>query len=81
MEIRKHLSIDQTAPRLRDYVLSPLEFELLLRSSGKMRFEDVAEEMYSAFGARFDDKDGFTAFIMDVFQRFDAQYFTVFCAI
>lgn len=79
MEIRKVLHLESGYPKIGAYVLSPLEFELLLRCSGKMRLGLIIEDLLQIFGDRFDGRDDFKSHVMELLRRFDRMYWIVFC--
>jgi radical SAM superfamily enzyme YgiQ (UPF0313 family) len=79
MEIRKVLSYESGFPKIGRYVLSPLEFELLLRCTGKLRLEDVIEDLYQMFGDRFGGKGDFNSNIIELLVKFDRMHWVVFC--
>jgi len=79
MEIRKAVNLQEGFPRIGKHILSPLEFEVLLRSSAKMRFEEVLESLYRDFGSRFDGQEDFYSSIKEIIHTFDERYWVVFC--
>jgi hypothetical protein len=79
MEIRKAVNFEEGFPRIGKYVLSPLEFELLLHCSAKLRFKEVLESLYSIFGSRFDSIEDFNKSVSEIFRLFDKRHWVVFC--
>ncbi|MCX8131422.1 MAG: B12-binding domain-containing radical SAM protein [Clostridia bacterium] len=81
VEIRRAVNFEQGFPKIGGYVLSPLEFELLLRCSAKLRFEEVLEDMYSTFGERYEGMEAFKGSVIETFRKFDKMYWLVFCKV
>ncbi|RJR06699.1 hypothetical protein C4588_07435 [Candidatus Parcubacteria bacterium] len=79
MEIRKVVNLQEGFPRIDKHILSPLEFEVLLRASAKLRFEEVLESLYRDFGSRFDGRQDFNSGIKEIIRTFDERYWVVFC--
>ncbi|MEQ8169792.1 MAG: radical SAM protein [Candidatus Eremiobacterota bacterium] len=79
VEIRRAVNFSDGYPKISDYVLSPLEFELLLRCSGKLNFKEVLESLYMIFGGNFKDMDEFKLNILNLINTFDKKYWVIFC--
>ncbi len=80
-EIWRNIDMRNGYPQIDGYVFSPLEFELLLHSSGKLTFSEVIDGLYDIFGDKFDDKNDFVRQVMIIFRKFDSFYWIVFCKI
>ncbi len=80
-EIWRIIDMRNGYPQIDGYVLSPLEFELLLHSSGKLTFSEVIDGLYEIFGDKFDGKDKLAQQAIILLKKFDSLYWTVFCKI
>jgi radical SAM superfamily enzyme YgiQ (UPF0313 family) len=80
-EIWRIVDMRNGYPQIDGYVLSPLEFELLLHSSGKLTFSEVIDGLYEIFGDKFDDKNTLTQQVSILLKKFDSLYWTFFCKI
>ncbi len=79
VEIWRIVDIRKGYPQIDDYVLSPLEFELLLHCSGKMTLNEVITSLHEKFGSRFESENEFLEEIKQLLKNFDARYWVVFC--
>jgi len=80
-EIWRIVDMRNGYPQIDGYVLSPLEFELLLHSSGKLILSEVINGLYDIFGDKFDGKNSLAQQILALLKKFDSLYWTVFCKI
>ncbi len=81
VEIWRNVNMANGYPEIDGYVLSPLEFELLLRSSGKLTFDEVLTGLYGIFGDKFDGMNELSEQLMQLLENFDSKYWVVFCKI
>jgi len=79
VEIRRTVNFSDGYPKISDYVLSPLEFELLLRCSGKLNLKEVLESLYMVFSSNFKDMEEFKVTILNLLNIFDKKYWVIFC--
>ena len=81
VEIWRNVNLKEGFPEIDGYVLSPLEFELLLHSSGKLTFAEIAASLYGKFGDKFESEGELAEMIIRTLKTFDLHYWMVFCKI
>ena len=79
VEMRRSVNFYAGFPQIGDYVLSPLELELLLSCTAKKRFGQVIEELFIQYGSPFPGLDDFTAHIMEMMRAFENKHWVLFC--
>ncbi|MCX8131425.1 MAG: radical SAM protein [Clostridia bacterium] len=72
-EIWNTLSLDSGFPQINDYVFSPLEYELLLLCSGKLRLGEILDRLYAGFGSRFESRDAFDGTVLKLLEGFEEK--------
>lgn len=65
-------------PMIGKEVLSPLEFQLLLYSTGKLRLHQVIDQVYQEFAARFSDRNDFRQTALSLFKKFEERYWLAY---
>ncbi|MZP30588.1 radical SAM protein [Heliobacterium undosum] len=65
-------------PQIGGYVLSPLEYALLLYATGKLTRKEALERVYEQFGDRFDGVDDFNAVAGKILLSFEERYWLVY---
>ena len=80
-EIWRIVDMRNGYPRIDGYVLSPLEFELLLHSSGKTTFAEVLEGLYRIFADKFEGIDELAEHAARLLKNFDSRRWVVFCKV
>lgn len=68
----------EMVPEISGYVLSPLEYQLLLHCSGKARLGEVLDGVYPMFADSFDNFEEFKNMAMGVLCDFDRKDWIVF---
>ncbi len=65
-------------PEISGYVLSPLEYQLILHCSGKLKLGEIFEMVYPMFTRSFDAFDEFKDMALEVLGDFDKKNWIVF---
>jgi hypothetical protein len=78
-DIRKGLDVTDGFPVLLGQVLSPLEFEFLLRCSGKLRWREVAVELGRLFVGCWADPREMADTLIQLAETFVRRRWIVFC--
>lgn len=78
MEMWHDVDFSMDFPRIGKEVLSPLEFELLLHSTGKSTLSQVLERVYGRFSARFPDRETFDKHALSILGRFENRYWLAY---
>ncbi len=65
------ISYEKGYPQIGSYILSPLEYELLLLSSGKLRLKEVLNIAYSSYGSSFETEKDFQEEALKVIYKFE----------
>ena len=73
MEMWHDMDFTPGYPRIGRQVLSPLEFELLLYSTGKLRLREVRNRVYPRFADNFSTRAEFDSLVDAILQRFEAE--------
>jgi hypothetical protein len=81
MDLWLVLDTSKGYPRIGGYVLSPLEYELLLYSSGKLTLSQLMQTAYAKFGSRFDDYSGFHETALSKLKAFEERHWLVYAEI
>ena len=68
-------------PRIGKEVLSPLEFEILLYSTGKQRLNQLLDRVYHKFSTRFKDRGEFNSMGRDILKTFEKRYWLAYAPI
>ncbi|MCX8131426.1 MAG: hypothetical protein N3I35_15200 [Clostridia bacterium] len=68
-------------PRIGSQVLSPLEYELFLHSTGKLTLQQVLDVIFSRFGSRFEGYGEFYTTAMSILRSFEDRYWLAYTAI
>jgi len=68
-------------PRAGKYVLSPLEYELLLHSTGKMKLGEVMQRVYDISGKYFDSYEDFRKTSLSLMKDFEERLWLVYTEI
>ncbi|EKD69386.1 MAG: hypothetical protein ACD_47C00144G0004 [uncultured bacterium] len=68
----------EMAPEISRYVLSPLEYQLILHCSGKLKFGEILDRVYPMFTKFFDAFDDFKSKASEVLSDFDKKNWIVF---
>lgn len=68
-------------PRIGRYVLSPLEYDLLLHASGKLTLRQVLDVVHPRFGGFFDDFESFRKAALSVYKTFEDKLWLVYAEI
>ncbi len=61
-------------PQLDGMALSPLEYELLLRSAERRSMMTIENELYELFGSSYEDQSEFHAMVRGMLCKFNAKY-------
>lgn len=64
--------------RIQGEALSPLEFELLVHSTGKLRLREVLDRVYDKFPGRFDRKEEFDQTAKGLLKSFEDRYWLAY---
>jgi radical SAM superfamily enzyme YgiQ (UPF0313 family) len=78
LEMWHDVGFSEGYPRIGKEVLSPLEFEILLYATGKLRLNQVLDRVYHKFSTRFKDRDGFEAMAADILKTFEERYWLAY---
>ncbi|HOT75811.1 MAG TPA: radical SAM protein [Candidatus Wallbacteria bacterium] len=78
MEMWHDVDFSQGYPAVGKDVLSPLEFELLLYSTGKMTLKQLIEKAQEKFGRMFDCEADFQAEAMNILKTFEKKYWLAY---
>ncbi|MEQ8222195.1 MAG: radical SAM protein [Candidatus Eremiobacterota bacterium] len=65
------ISYDRGYPQIGSYILSPLEYELLLLSSGKLRLKEILDICYRAFSNMFEGEKDFQEEALKLMDKFE----------
>lgn len=65
-------------PEISGFVLSPLEYQLILHCSGKLKLGEVIETLYPAFNKFYDTFEEFKNKAMEILNEFDKKNWIVF---
>ena len=68
----------EMVPEISGYVLSPLEYQLILHCSGKLRLGEILDRVYPMFSRAFDNLDEFKNMALEVLGDFDRKNWIVF---
>lgn len=79
VEIWRNVNTAEGYPKIDGYVLSPLEFELLLHCSGKLTFDEIITGLLDIFKDSFEGREELTERSMQLLKEFDSRYWVVFC--
>ncbi|RJR06703.1 radical SAM protein [Candidatus Parcubacteria bacterium] len=72
-EIWNTIIYDGGYPRIDKHVLSPLEYELLLLCSGKLRLSEILDRTGESVGQRFDSRDDFKREVFTLLKSFEER--------
>lgn len=72
------LSWDNFSPDITGYILSPLEYELMLLCSGKISLEEIIEIICEKFNQRFDSRQEGEELIYNIIKKFQRKHWIVF---
>ncbi|MZP30585.1 radical SAM protein [Heliobacterium undosum] len=78
MEMWLDVDFSQGYPRIGREVLSPLEFELLRHSTGKLTLAQVLDRVYDRFRERFDHREEFDGTAMGLLRGFEKRYWLAY---
>lgn len=78
IELRKNLTFVGGVPRWNDMAFTPLEWEILLQSSGKRRFGDIVAELQERRSTELFSEGAAWPSALSVLQRLDTAYLLVF---
>ncbi|RJR06701.1 radical SAM protein [Candidatus Parcubacteria bacterium] len=70
-ELWNTLSYDRGYPLIDKYVLSPVEYELLLLCSGKLPLIEIIKRVYETSGDGFDTEGDFERFSLEILKNFE----------
>jgi len=73
-EIWNTVSFDRSFLEIQGYVLSPLEIELLLLSSGKLRLSEVLERGYAKFQERHESREEFDKLAQELLRHYEQMH-------
>ncbi len=78
MEMWHDVNFSEGYPAIGKDILSPLEFELLLYSTGKMNLKQVLDKVREKFGRLFKDETEFNSAAMDILKTFEKKYWLAY---
>lgn len=78
MEMWHDVDFSEGYPAVGKNVLSPLEFELLLYSTGKLKLKQVLEKVREKFGKNFDGEAEFNNEAMNILKSFERKYWLAY---
>jgi hypothetical protein len=81
LEMWHDVDFSEGYPKIGKVVLSPIEFELLLYSTGKLRLTQVLEKVQQKFGKRFKDRKEFGVVVADILKKFEKRYWLAYAPI
>ncbi len=70
-ELWNTVSYERGYPLIDKYVLSPVEYELLLLCSGKLPLNEIIKRVYETSGDGFDTGENFESFSMEILKNFE----------
>ncbi len=68
----------EMTPEISGYVLSPLEYQLILHCSGKLKLGEIIERLYSIFMKSFESFEEFKSMAFEILCDFDKKNWIVF---
>ncbi len=68
----------EMTPEISGYVLSPLEYQLILHCSGKLKLGEIVERLYSMFMDAFEAFEEFKDMAFEILRDFDKKNWIVF---
>jgi hypothetical protein len=80
-EMWHDMDFSEGFPRLHNEVLSPLQFELILYSTGKMTLQEVLQTVYEKFKSRFADRTEFEQSAEKILCSFEDKRQLAYCPI
>ncbi len=78
MEMWHDVDFSEGYPKIGKDVLSPLEFELLLYSTGKLKLKQVLDKVREKFGRLFDSESEFNEEAMNILKKFEHKYWLAY---
>lgn len=78
MEMWSDVDFSEGYPRIGTYVLSPLEFELLLYSTGKLRLKEMLVTIYEKFSQRFEHYEEYEKEAFLLLKKFEDKYWLAY---
>lgn len=72
------LSWDNFSPDITGYILSPLEYELMLLCGGKISLEEIIRIVCEKFNQRFDSRQEGEELIYNIIKNFEKKHWIVF---
>ena len=78
MEMWHDVDFSEGYPAVGKDVLSPLEFELLLYSTGKLKLKQVLDRVREKFGKNFSDETEFNDEAMNILKTFERKYWLAY---
>lgn len=68
-------------PSIGTYIFSPLEYELLIHSTGKLKLYEVMEQIYTKFRNRFEDFNSFKETAEEILKNFERNFWLLYARI
>ena len=78
MEMWHDVDFSMGYPKIGEEVLSPLEFELLLNSTGKSTLAQILGRIWERFSPRFPDRESFHNHVLDILGRFEKRHWLAY---
>lgn len=78
MEMWHDIDFSEGYPAVGKDALSPLEFELILHSTGKLKLKQVLDKVREKFGRLFKDEAEFNNAAMDILKTFEKKYWLAY---
>ncbi len=78
MELWQELDFSEGFPKIGKHVISPLEFKLLLYSTGKLRLKEVLDRIYEEFAERFENREEYESEAKAILKIFEDRYWLAY---